>query len=416
MKHITQAAIGGYSREVRPPETMPGREAPPVRARASTRLLVLAALGVVLFEAANVYFIMPFPGSQRGGSIDLAYFLHTWRWAFRLALVAALLVGIALAWRATGKRRWMALASVAVAAGVAYMANFRMAADVMFRQPERLVMLPAASSTVEKTRLVVGVEMEGEARAYPIQYIGYHHQVRDSIAGRPVLVTYCTVCRTGRVFEPRVGSLADDFRLVGMDRFNAMFEDGRTKSWWRQANGRAVAGELKGMDLPEVMSRQTTLAVWLSLHPNSLVMQPDSAALRGEKYSKNFDYEKGTSRKRLTGTDTVSWGEKAWVVGITLDDSSRAYDWNQLRRERAINDELNGVPLVVVLASDTASFFAFRRPDAATRIAMRGDSLVAGDRSWALDGRGPGGALQPIPASQEFWHSWRTFQPWTTRH
>ena len=37
----------------------------------------------VLFEIANVFFIMPMPGSQRMGSIDLAYTLYSWRWLFR---------------------------------------------------------------------------------------------------------------------------------------------------------------------------------------------------------------------------------------------------------------------------------------------------------------------------------------------
>ncbi len=377
--------------------------------------LLLGALGLALFEAAHVYFVMPFPGSQRGGTLDFAYFLHEWRWAFRIALALPLIVGLLLARRARGARRWLAVASLAVAAGVAYMANFQMAAEKMFLEPAVLRMEPAARNVVEPTRLVVGVEVGGDARAYPIQYIGYHHQVRDTVGGKPLFVTYCTVCRTGRVFEPLVGGRVERFRLVGMDRFNAMFEDATTRSWWRQANGEAVAGALKGTTLPEVRSVQTTLAVWLSMHPHSLVMQPDSDAVRAERYAKNFDYEKGTSRKKLTGTDTLSWGEKSWVVGLTLNGESRAYDWNRLRRERAINDELGGTPLVVVLATDTASFFAFRRPEAATRFAMQGDSLVGGGRAYALDGRGADGALVPIPASQEFWHSWRTFQPATSK-
>ena len=47
------------------------------------KLFYFGILGLILFEIANVYFIMPLPGSQRINSIDLAYFLHTWRWVFR---------------------------------------------------------------------------------------------------------------------------------------------------------------------------------------------------------------------------------------------------------------------------------------------------------------------------------------------
>ena len=38
--------------------------------------------------------------------------------------------------------------------------------------------------------LVLGLEWEGEARAYPIRMLTFHHIVNDEIAGRPFLVTY----------------------------------------------------------------------------------------------------------------------------------------------------------------------------------------------------------------------------------
>jgi hypothetical protein len=193
-----------------------------------------------------------------------------------------------------------------------------------------------------------------------------------------------------------------------------MFEDRTTGSWWRQANGEAVAGARKGAFLAEIPSHQMTLAAWLALHPNSLVMQMDSSAR--DEYAKGFDYETGKSRKRLTGTDTASWHDKSWVVGLTTNGAAKAYDWNRLRRERVINDVVGGRAVVLMLASDTASFFAFERPDASTPFTVRGDSLVAGDRAYGLDGRGPSGALRPLSASQEFWHSWRTFHPGTARY
>ena len=199
-----------------------------------------------------------------------------------------------------------------------------------------------------------------------------------------------------------------------MDHFNAMFEDRTTGSWWRQATGEAIAGPRKGKSLPEIPSWQVTLAQWLSLHPASLIMQPDSSFR--DRYSKGFDYETGASRKALTGTDTVSWHDKAWVVGVQLNGESKAYDWKRLRRERAVNDEVGGRPIVLALASDSVSFFAFERPDAESRFSMRGDSLVTSSRAYALSGQGSDGALKPVFASQEFWHSWRTFHPGSKRY
>ena len=47
------------------------------------KLFYVGLLALVLFELANVYFIMPLPYSQRVRSIDVAYFLHERRWWFR---------------------------------------------------------------------------------------------------------------------------------------------------------------------------------------------------------------------------------------------------------------------------------------------------------------------------------------------
>lgn len=378
------------------------------------RIFWLGVIGLAAFEVALVYFIMPMPGSQRMRSLELAYLLYSWRWAGRAIFGAMVLAGVSSAWRTSTRARWLVPVALLVVAGVTYAFNFQMSADHMFLQPTTLIMRPAATNKVAADRLVVGIEVNGEARAYPLQYIGYHHQVRDTIAGQPILVSYCTVCRTGRIFTPAVNGKAETFRLVGMDQFNAMFEDATTHSWWRQANGEAVIGPLKGTAMPELPTVQVSLRQWLKLHPQSLVMQADPAFT--SEYAKDYAYERGTKTGGLTGTDTVSWREKSWVIGIALDGAARAYDWKRLRRERVINDTVGGVPIVLALSPDSVSFFAFRRPDALTRFDMRGDSLVAGETAYALNGRGPAGVLPAINASQEFWHSWRTFQPATTQY
>jgi hypothetical protein len=99
-----------------------------------------------------------------------------------------------------------------------------------------------------------------------------------------------------------------------------------------------------------------------------------------------------------------------------VNGQSKAYDWNRLRREGCVNDVLGGKPIVLALASDKSSFFAFVRPNAVMRFSVRNDSLVTGGTAYAFSGQGPTGALQAVNASQEFWHSWRTFQPATMRY
>lgn len=380
--------------------------------RSSTRLFLPAVVALLLVEFANVWFVMPLPGSQRMRSVEVAYAIYQWRWVARAVVGIALAVGLVGWWRAGGWRRWMAPMLLAVVGGVAWMVNFRMAADRMFEQPRTLILAPSQANTVARDRLVVGVEVNGTGRAYPLQFIGYHHHVRDTVGGEPIMVSYCTVCRTGRVFSPLVDGEVDKFRLVGMDHFNAMFEDARTGSWWRQANGEAVTGPLKGRVLRELPSLQVTLGEWLALHPTSLVMQADPVFVG--QYARDYAFENGTSRSTLTGTDTSSWGDKSWVVGISIAGQAKAFDWNRLKRERVINDEVGGRPVVLVLANDGASFYAYERPQPELVFSVVGDSLMAGGTSWPVSGQMIGG-LRRIPASQEFWHSWREFNPGTTR-
>jgi hypothetical protein len=56
------------------------------------------------------------------------------------------------------------------------------------------------------------------------------------------------------------------------------------------------------------------------------------------------------------------------------------------------------------------------RPSPSERFIVRNDSLVAGVVAYAFNGTGANGTLEPVKASQEFWHSWRTFQPATARY
>ncbi len=378
------------------------------------KLFYTGVICLAVFEFANVYFIMPMPGSQRMTSLDFAYFLHQWRWVFRGVFGVLIAAGVLPAWRSA---KWWTMGALIIAGAALYLFNFDMAADKMFYQPRTLRTAGAQTNTVDSNKLVLGVALDGQAKAYPIQLIGYHHQVRDTVGHTPVMVTYCTVCRSGRVFAPAVDGRPETFRLVGMDHFNAMLEDATTGSWWRQATGEAVAGPLKGKNLPELPATQTTLRQWLTLYPNSLVMQPDSVFT--EEYDHLKTYDKGLGRGKLTGTDTLSWRDKSWVVGLVVNRIAKAYDWNRLKRERVINDRVGEQPVVIALAADTLSFFAFERPSGEAVFALRNDTLFSEGKAWDLLGKNVGGTapnLRPVTAYQEFWHSWSAFHPYTTRY
>lgn len=379
------------------------------------KLFYAGMVVLILFEILNVYFIMPMPGSQRFRSIDVAYALHSYRWVIRIACLLLIAAGGWAAFRVRWPWRSVPIALVLLGLAVAWVCNFMMNAESMFRQANQLVFQDRAHNRLDEASLVIAVEHNGKAKAWPLRFLVYHHQVQDSVGGLPVLVTYCSVCRTGRVFEPRVGAQPEKFRLVGMDHFNAMLEDSRTGSWWRQVNGRAVAGPLKGAELPEVPSFQMTLRQWFDLHPDSQVMQPDEEFLA--QYDMDGRFERGESKGSLTRTDRASWNDKSWVVGIEARGASKAYDWNRLRQMRVINDSVGETPIVLVLAVDGQGIAAFARPGGEFR--LEEDVLISEGRRYDFLGRDlddPARRLQMLPASQEFWHSWRTFHPGTGRY
>ncbi len=376
-------------------------------------------IGILLLlvpEILRVYYIMPFPGSQENVAtdlrqVDIAYWLHTNIWWLRL--IGLLLIASPLLYFLRKGNWWKRLAVIlpaALCALVIYAFNFKFMADKMFYPPREKLMRPVPQPLDASTEseLIIAIEHNGDARAYPIELIGYHHQVLDTIGGGPVLVTYCTVCRTGRAWKPEVNGLPETFRLVGMDHFNAMFEDSRTGSWWRQVTGECIAGPLKGQTLDEVPSQQMTLGEFGLLHPSGLVFQPDSSFM--EEYAGLKGFDDGTIDSGLEYRDTASWQAKSWVVGLVHNGQARAYDWNVLSRERAIHDTLAADSITIRLGDDGRSFAATRTSRDTAATSQLGPSGELAGR-YVTNTR-----TDTIPAYQEFWHSWRTFHPNTTRY
>jgi hypothetical protein len=388
--------------------------------------LVFGLLLLFAIEIFRVYFIMPFPGSQRSDTIAVAYFLD--RNVLWLRIIALFIALPPLLYFFRKGRRWLQVVlalCVLIYGTIFYFFNFRFLADKMFYQPRLKLFAAGVADTTNKDRLVIGVSLEGEAKAYPIEIIGYHHQVRDTVGGQPVLVTYCTVCRTGRVYSPMVNGRYISFRLVGMDHFNAMFEDAATKSWWQQATGVAITGPLKGTRLTEIPSAQMRLGDWQTLHPGSFTLQPDPHYKR--KYDSLKGYDEGTIDGSLEKRDSGSWKFKSWVIGVSKSGRNKAYDWNQLVRQRVITDTLGRDRLLLTLEPNDRTFYVFALPDSLDLRYDQSTGLLKNSREgignsvWQTDGlciEGPqkGQRLGTVQAYQEFWHSWRSFHPGTASY
>jgi hypothetical protein len=56
----------------------------------------------------------------------------------------------------------------------------------MFYQPSQKIFAPISENKVSAKKIIIGVAINGHAKAFPIEVIGYHHQVRDTIGGEPI--------------------------------------------------------------------------------------------------------------------------------------------------------------------------------------------------------------------------------------
>ncbi len=86
---------------------------------------------------------------------------------------------------------------------------------------------------------VIGLVVNGDARAYPLRIMMWHEIANDVVGGVPVAVTYCPLCNTAIVFERAVNGVALDFGVTGKLRFSDLvMYDRQTESWWQQFSGR----------------------------------------------------------------------------------------------------------------------------------------------------------------------------------
>jgi hypothetical protein len=116
---------------------------------------------------------------------------------------------------------------------------------------------------------VLGVTLNGEAKAYPLLILDWHEIVNDVIGGVPVTVTYCPLCDTGIVFERGRTTFGVSGKLF---QSCLVMYDRADDSLYAQPWGIGVVGGGVNRVLPRVAAVRTTLGAWLALHPESKVL------------------------------------------------------------------------------------------------------------------------------------------------
>ena len=133
---------------------------------------------------------------------------------------------------------------------------------------------------------VISFELNGEAKAYPLQILTWHEIVNDEVGGVPVIVTFCPLCNSAIVFDRRLDGVVLDFGTSGRLRNSDLIMwDRQTESWWQQLTGEAIIGTLTGHTLEFLPAPIVSWADFKAAHPAGQVLSQETGF--GRTYGRN---------------------------------------------------------------------------------------------------------------------------------
>jgi len=303
--------------------------------------------------------------------------------------------------------------------------------------------IAAARDWLEDRSPIIGLEIDGAARAYPLAVLMWHEIANDTLGDVPVVVTFCPLCNTALVFEREFDGVVHDFGTTGNLRFSDLvMYDRQTESWWQQATGEAIVGELTGSRLTFLPAQIVSLADFESAHPT------------GDVLSRETGYFRDYGRNPYVGYDTVDQNPflfdgvldgrlppKERVVTVGEGSGGTAFPYSELRKSGAADGTLDGEAIVVFWLPGTASALdgpnidesddigatgVFRPEVDGRRLTFSRDSGEGGPirdaetgSTWsvlgiATDGELAGSRLSAVVHGDHFWFAWAAFSPDTT--
>ena len=203
---------------------------------------------------------------------------------------------------------------------------------------------------------VLIVEVDGDARAYPLAILTYHEIVNDVVAGRPLLVTYCPLCNSGLVFDRSVDGEVLDFGTSGrLWHSNLVMYDRATRSLWAQFTGEAIVGKRLGTRLQRLPAQVVALSTFATRWPQGRVLSRDTGHLRPYGSNPYVGYDSASAPLLFDGATAGPLPQMARVVTVGGETDPVAYPLETLRRQRAVADTVDGEPVVVLWTPGTAS-------------------------------------------------------------
>lgn len=228
---------------------------------------------------------------------------------------------------------------------------------------------------------VIGVEVRGEARGYPVHVMEYHQIANDELSGVPVVVTYDPIAGSPVAWRRTLGDRTLTFGASGL-LYNANFllYDRETESLWCQITGEAIAGELAGEKLERLRARQEPRDTWLARQPGSLFLVPPARKHIDYRYSPFQGYWLADRIPYPVAAKDERYHAKELVVGVTVDGISRAYLGSIVTAHGgSVSDEIAGRRIRMLYDSPRAVF------------------------TWEV----PDG-VEPL---ESYWFAWKAFHP-----
>lgn len=281
---------------------------------------------------------------------------------------------------------------------------------------------------------VVALEIEGDARAYPLEVLTRHEIVNDVVSGVPVAVTFCPLCNSAVVFDRRVDGKVLRFGVSGNLRYSDLIMwDDLTETWWQQLTGEAIVGDYRGAVLRMISSQLVSFEVFKLRFPAGKVLRGPLGGYGRNPYvgydsnSKPFLFE-GPADNRLFATERV--------LGAIIGGQTVAYAFSALKEEPVINDRVSDQDIVIFWQSGAVSALDRGDIDSSKDVGMAlmfdrqlpsGEVLTfRNDESGFVDNEtgshwniwgeataGPmvGSSLSQLHAFPHFWFAWAAFYP-----
>jgi len=227
-------------------------------------------------------------------------------------------------------------------------------------------MITASDATfLEDDEPVFGVQLNGDARAYPLRILDWHEMLNDVIGGTPVSLAYCTLCGSAILFKTQTDDTVFTFGSSGLlYESNKLMYDHQTKSLWSTLQGTPVVGRLagKGIELERLPVVRASWKQWRTTHPATSVL--------GRETGHQRDYSPGAAYGRYFDSDDLmfpvsrinkSLKAKEWVFGTLISGSPKAYPLKLLARSSVLNDSTAGKDVVVLSDERTLAVRMYER-------------------------------------------------------